>query len=221
MNRRLVKTEDGSHTIFVPELGEHYHSIHGAVQESEHIYIQAGLLYSGKDPVRVLEYGMGTGLNMLLTYIHAARTGRKVFYHAVEKYPVTNAEKELLNLSRISGCDDPEIFNKIHECAWNEDVELSSNFKIYKEKADFRVASPGGTFDVIYFDAFAPEVQPELWGIEMFRKVFDHAAAGAVLTTYSARGQVRRHLEAAGFRVKKIPGPPGKREITRAVKNFS
>lgn len=221
MNRRLVKTEDGSHTLFVPELGEHYHSIHGAVQESEHIYIRAGFLHSDKDPVRVLEYGMGTGLNVLLTYIHAARTGRQVVYHAVEKYPVTSAEKEMLNLSRLSGCENPAIFDHIHACAWGEEVQLGTGFRLYKEKSDFRQASPGAGFDVIYFDAFAPEVQPELWSAEMFSRIFAIAAPGAILTTYSSRGQVRRHLQAAGFRTEKIPGPPGKREITRAVKNFS
>lgn len=221
MNRKLVRTGDGSHTLFVPELGEHYHSIHGAVQESEHIYIRSGFLYSEKDPVRVLEYGMGTGLNVLLTYIHASRTGRKVHYHTVEKYPVTSAEKNLLNLSELSGCDDPAIFDRIHGCAWNAEVKLSDNFSLYKEQADFRLAAPGSGYDVIYFDAFAPEAQPDLWSAEMFTRVFALAAPGAVLTTYSARGQVRRHLNAAGFTTEKLPGPPGKREITRAVKNFS
>lgn len=221
MNRKLVRTGDGSHTIFVPELGEHYHSIHGALQESEHIYIRAGFLYSEKDPVRVLEYGMGTGLNVLLTCIHALRTGRKVYYHTVEKYPVTNAEKDMLNLSQLSGCADPAIFDKIHTCAWDREVRLSPDFSLFKEKADFMEAAPGSGYDVIYFDAFAPEVQPDLWSAEMFSRIFASAAPGAVLTTYSARGQVRRNMNAAGFRTEKLPGPPGKREITRAVKNFS
>ncbi len=157
----------------------------------------------------------------MLTYIYAARTGRKVHYHAVEKYPVTRAEQEMLNLSQLSGCDDPEVFDKIHACDWEKEVTLSDNFRLYKEKADFRRASPGDGFDVIYFDAFAPEVQPDLWSAEMFRMIYELAAPGAVLTTYSARGQVRRHLDAAGFRTEKLPGPTGKREITRALKYFS
>ena len=221
MNRKLVKTEDGSHTIYVPELGEHYHSIHGAIRESEHIFIQAGFLHKEKDPVRVLEFGMGTGLNVLLTYIHSVRTGRKVHYHTIEKYPVTRTEKELLNLSELTDCKDPKIFDKIHDSPWGELIEIDHSFRLYKEKADFRGVNLQGPFDVIYFDAFAPEVQPKLWGEQIFKDIYNVAASGAVLTTYSAKGLVRRHLKAAGFRVEKLPGPPGKREITRAVKYFS
>ena len=221
MNRKLVKTEDGSHTIYVPELGEHYHSIHGAIRESEHIFIQAGFMNNEKDPVRILEFGMGTGLNVLLTYIHSVRTGRKVDYHTIEKYPVTRTEKELLNLSELTDCKDPKIFDKIHDSPWGELIKIDHSFRLYKEKADFRDVNLQGPFDVIYFDAFAPEVQPALWGEQIFQNIYNVAAPGAVLTTYSAKGLVRRHLKAVGFRVEKLPGPPGKREITRAVKYFS
>ncbi|MEX0986355.1 MAG: tRNA (5-methylaminomethyl-2-thiouridine)(34)-methyltransferase MnmD [Bacteroidales bacterium] len=218
MERRLIKTGDGSHTIFIPELGEHYHSIHGSVTESEHIYINAAFNYSIKDPVRVLEYGMGTGLNVLLTWMHANRTSRSVYYHAIEKYPVTTAEKEMLNLSGLTQCSDPAIFDKIHDAEWDSASALSEKFELFKQRSDFRDPVIERTFDVIYYDAFAPEVQPALWTAELFRKIFNLAASGAVLTTYSAKGQVRRNLQSAGFTIQKLPGPPGKREFTRATK---
>jgi len=210
----LKKTDDGSHTIYVPTLDEHYHSANGAVTESEHIYTGAAFDFCDKEYVRVLEFGMGTGLNVLLTYLHAAKSRRKVFYHAIEKYPLTDTELELLNLSAYS----PEIFKKIHEADWGTEVQISELFTLFKECADFREAVPLGLFDVIYYDAFAPEVQPALWTVEMFAMVYKLAEPGAVLTTYSSRGQVRRNMKQAGFKVQKLPGPPGKREIVRATK---
>lgn len=214
MERRLKKTGDGSHTIYIPDLDEHYHSVQGAVAESMHIYIGAGFDFSDRDPVRVLEFGLGTGLNVLLTLQRAAVTGRRVFYHAIEKYPLSKTELDLLNLSE----PDPLVFNRIHEAGWETVVQISGSFSLYKEKADFREAKPAGQFDVIYYDAFGPEVQPALWGAEIFKKVFEMAAPGAVLVTYSSKGQVRRNLAAAGFRVEKLPGPQGKKEIVRAVR---
>ena len=216
MLRRMKKTDDGSHTIYVPGLDEHYHSVNGAMTESEHIYTGAAFDYSDKESVRVLEYGMGTGLNVLLTYMRATAGRRRVFYHAIEKYPLTKVELELLNLAEYS----PEIFKKIHESDWETEVQVSESFVLFKECADFREAAPTGLFDVIYYDAFAPEVQPALWTAEMFSKVYELAGPGAVLTTYSSRGQVRRNMKQAGFIVQKLPGPPGKREIVRATKPF-
>ncbi|MEX0982872.1 MAG: tRNA (5-methylaminomethyl-2-thiouridine)(34)-methyltransferase MnmD [Bacteroidales bacterium] len=214
MERRLTKTGDGSHTIYIPELDEHYHSVNGAVAESEHIYIRAAFGYSDKNPVRVLEYGMGTGLNVLLTFMQAGECNREVYYHAIEKYPLSKTEFEMLNLSEYN----MEIFGKIHEADWGTDVQISESFALYKECADFREAAPLGLFDVIYFDAFAPVVQPALWTVEIFTRVNELAAPGAVLTTYSSSGQVRRNMKQAGFTVQKLPGPPGKREIVRATK---
>lgn len=218
MERKLIRTEDGSHTIYVPELGEHYHSIHGAVTESAHIYIDAAFCFSSKNPVRVLEFGMGTGMNVLLTCISAERGHREVYYHTIEKYPVTAAEYQLLNLSDLPHCSDPQAFTRVHEAPWNSLSKLSETFTIYKELCDFREASPVGIYDVIYFDAFAPEVQPALWSEAIFKKIYNLSAPGAVLTTYSSKGTVRRHLQSVGFTIDKLPGPPGKREFIRAVK---
>lgn len=218
MSRKLIKTEDGSHTIFVPELGEHYHSLFGAVSESRHIYIDAGFKYLQKESVRIIEFGMGTGLNVLLTYQEAMKARRKVHYHAIEKYPLSEFEIENLNLVEKTFCANPDIFSKIHSLPWGENIYLSGNFTLYKEKADFRKANPPGIFDLVYFDAFAPEVQPKLWTQEMFMRISAITEKGSVLTTYSAKGSIRRNLQAAGFSVEKLPGPMGKREITRALR---
>jgi tRNA U34 5-methylaminomethyl-2-thiouridine-forming methyltransferase MnmC len=214
MERRIKKTGDGSHTIYIPDLDEHYHSIQGAVAESMHIYIGTGFDFSDRDPVRVLEFGLGTGLNVLLTLQRAELSGRKVFYHAIEKYPLSKTELDFLNLSEL----DPVVFRSIHEAGWSTATQISASFALYKEKSDFREASPSGQFDVIYYDAFGPEVQPALWSAEIFGKVFQMALPGGVLVTYSSKGQVRRNLAAAGFLIEKLPGPKGKREILRAMR---
>jgi tRNA U34 5-methylaminomethyl-2-thiouridine-forming methyltransferase MnmC len=214
MDRKLKRTGDGSHTIYIPDLDEHYHSVNGAVEESEHIYIGAAFGYSNKNPVRVLEFGLGTGLNVLLTFLRSRESGREVFYHAIEKYPLSKTELEMLNLSDFN----PDIFERIHSADWGIEVGIAGNFTLFKERADFREAVPEGLFDVIYYDAFGPEVQPALWTAEVFNKVYKLAAPGAVLTTYSSKGQVRRNMKSAGFFIEKLPGPTGKREIIRATK---
>jgi len=218
MKRQVFKTEDGSYTLHVPGLGETYHSKHGAVTESEHIFIRSAFLFHPSGSPRILEFGMGTGLNVLLTCLHASASGKKVHYHAIEKYPVTPWEVSQLELPSIPDDPDGEVTRILHESAWGESVLLRENFTLFKEQSDFREADPQGTFDIIYFDAFAPDVQPGLWSPEIFSKIYNLAAPGAVLTTYSAKGSVRRNMLAAGFHVEKLPGPPGKREITRAIK---
>jgi len=218
MKRIIVKTADGSETLFVPELGEHYHSIHGAQTESEHIYINAAFKHCSKNDIRVLEYGMGTGLNILLTYIYSTEKNISVQYHTIEKYPLSKSEYMSLDYSGIHGFPGDTLFNNIHKSAWNKSILLSETFSLYKEKKDFREAQAQGGFDVIYFDAFAPEVQMKLWTLSLFKKIFKLTAEGGVLTTYSSKGQVRRNLEDAGFKVEKLPGPPGKREFLRAIR---
>lgn len=214
----MVKTGDGSYTIYVPDLDEHYHSKHGAVTESEHIFIRSAFLFHQSYNPLILEFGMGTGLNVILTFKYATATGKSVHYHAIEKYPVTPQEAVQLDLPGIPDDREGAITRKIHMSKWGERILLRDDFSLFKEQADFRQADPKGKFDIIYYDAFAPDVQPGLWSVEMFKKIYSIASPGAVLTTYSAKGIVRRNLAAAGFRVEKLPGPPGKREITRALK---
>ncbi|MDA3822912.1 MAG: tRNA (5-methylaminomethyl-2-thiouridine)(34)-methyltransferase MnmD [Bacteroidales bacterium] len=219
MKREPIKTEDGSMTLYVPELGEHYHSIHGAVTESEHIYIEAAFKHCSKESIRILEYGIGTGLNVLLTFLEAQKSMKKVYYHGIEKYPLTNKEFEVLNKSEL-----PEYshtaYTKIHECPWNKMVKLNESFSLYKEKSDFRDAKPDGPFDLIYFDAFSPDIQPELWTLNIFKSIYELASPGAILTTYTSKGTVKEKLRAAGFIIKRLPGPPGKRHIIRARKEI-
>jgi tRNA U34 5-methylaminomethyl-2-thiouridine-forming methyltransferase MnmC len=219
MRRKLIDTEDGSKTLYVPGLDEHYHSRFGAITESRHIFIEAAFEYSGKDPVRVLEFGMGTGLNVLLSYEQSIKETRTVYYHAVEKYPVTAYEINNLSFTDHIKEADAKIFQQIHESEWGCETCIGESFTLLKTQLDFREFETSDRFDVIYFDAFSPEVQPELWTERMFQKIASFSNPGTVLTTYSSKGLVKRHLIAAGFSIEKLPGPPGKREFLRAIKN--
>ncbi len=203
----------------MPALDEHYHSIHGARRESEHIFIGAALDYSTGNPVRVLEFGFGTGLNALLTLRRARETGRRVIYHALEKYPLKATEVEEVCSCFRDVRGERRDLERIHSVSWGKWNGIDPYFSIFKEQVDFRkTAIGGGPYQVIYFDAFGPAVQPDLWSEELFRKIYSATAPGGVLTTYSVKGAVRRNLQSAGFTVKKIEGPPGKREITRAMR---
>lgn len=214
----MVTTADGSSTIFVPELGEHYHSMHGALQESLHVFIDSGWKYivPGKIEVHILEAGMGTGLNAWLTLQEAEKRGVNVRYFAVEKYPLTPDEYAALNYVDEQ---DRDTFLSLHTARWEEWQEISPHFSLYKSVQDIRsIVPPGGmTFDLVYFDAFAPTVQEELWDQSVFAQIRKYCHPGAVLVTYSSKGAIRRNLEAAGWEVAKLPGPPGKREMVRAM----
>lgn len=218
MQRKVIKTDDGSRTLYVPELEEHYHSRFGAITESKQIYINAAFRYFDGDPVRVFEFGMGTGLNVLLTYQAAQELSRTVHYVTIEKYPVTQFELE--NLSFCDHFDDScqKVLLHVHECEWGSEQSLSDSFTLQKVEGDFKHFRSEHQFNVIYYDAFAPEVQPDLWTEEIFRKVASIAAPGSILTTYSCKGLVKRNLKAAGFSIEKLPGPPGKREFIRAIR---
>jgi tRNA U34 5-methylaminomethyl-2-thiouridine-forming methyltransferase MnmC len=223
VERTLILTKDGSHSIAVPALRANYHSLHGAVQESQHVFIEAGLrhwwqTHSGA-PVSILEMGFGTGLNALLTYMEAEITKQPVHYTAIEPYPLTMGEIAGLNYcSHLGRTDLLPVFYQLHQCDWESEQSLGENFILCKKKTALAELRSDRLFDIVYYDAFAPVAQPELWTA----KIFEHTASlmkeGAVLVTYCSKGVVRRALQKAGFSVEKIPGPPGKREIVRAVK---
>ena len=219
MERSLKITGDGSHTLFVKSLEEPYHSTHGALQESMHVFIKQGLLTVNQSSVRILELGFGTGLNALLTMKEARLHKLDIYYHAVEKYPLQKSEYTLLNYEEcIAGIPDG-MLDRIHKCPWGKPMQISEYFNLYKEEADFRSMKPSGTFNLIYFDAFSPDKQPELWTNEVMGAIERVAEKGAILVTYSSKGSVRRTLVSCGFEVHKVEGPPGKREMIRAIKS--
>lgn len=223
MKRIIERTEDGSATLFVPELNEHYHSVKGAHTESQHIFIEMGLKEISTPDPQILEVGFGTGLNALLTLEEAERSQRRIHYTGVELYPLDWQEVEVLHYS-----DNP-LFEKIHQAPWNEDVNITEHFILHKLQADLtKDGSPffaNGAmlkYDGVYFDAFAPEKQPEMWSENLFKKLYEALHPNGILTTYCAKGVIRRLLQTIGFTVERLPGPPqGKREILRGRKEMN
>jgi tRNA U34 5-methylaminomethyl-2-thiouridine-forming methyltransferase MnmC len=215
---KLITTSDGSHTIYVPELDEHYHSIHGAVQESTFIFIKNGFETCTADPLNIFEVGFGTGLNAFLTAVRSLSEEREVNYTSIEKYPVDENIIRSLNHNLFAGEAGKKIFNLIHSASWNDMVKINKNFNLRKIKGDFTKDIIQGKYDLIYFDAFAPDKQPEMWTSEIFASVAAATNKNGILVTYSAKGQVKRNLQSCGFEVTLLPGPPGKRQIIRAVK---
>jgi tRNA U34 5-methylaminomethyl-2-thiouridine-forming methyltransferase MnmC len=217
---QLVKTDDGSDTLFVKELGEHYHSTFGAVQESRHIFIEAGLKKCTKKALNLFEVGFGTGLNCYLTLLETANTNQIIKYIAVEKYPLPEDIWSKLNFPSIVSGGSTELFRLIHDVKWNEEVIINDHFSLLKiasglSETDYQSLP---LFDLIYFDAFSPGAQPELWETPVFRQLSDHCEPGGMVVTYCAKGVVRRSLIEVGFNAERIPGPPGKREMLRGTK---
>lgn len=219
MERQIQQTQDGSRTIYVPQMDEHYHSVKGALAESRHIFIEMGLKHSNAPAPRVLEIGFGTGLNAFLTLLHANEQQQHIHYTTLELYPLSLEMVQQMDYPTLICPKQSEAFYAMHQCAWNQPIEISPYYIIEKMQADFTTYDFKGLFDVIYFDAFAPEKQPEMWSQDLFNTLFEHTAAGGILTTYCAKGVVRRMLQAAGYIVERLPGPVnGKREILRATK---
>lgn len=223
MKREIIKTGDGSHTIYLPDWNEHYHSKHGAVQEAVHVFIKTGLHhYLAKnlsEEVAVLEIGFGTGLNALLSFFEAEHNKVSINYTGVEAYPVSAEELSALDYAgAVSEENTSEVFQKLHAANWEKREEISDFFSLRKEKKFFSEISAEDAFDLIYFDAFGPRVQPELWSEQVFQNMFRSLKTKGVLVTYSAKGSVRRAMQDAGFEVERLPGPPGKREMLRATK---
>jgi tRNA U34 5-methylaminomethyl-2-thiouridine-forming methyltransferase MnmC len=218
MKSELIMTEDGSHSLFVPEISESYHSTHGAIQESRHVFIDSGLRQCHKQEFKVLEIGFGTGLNAFLTMMEAERTDKQIMYTTLELFPVEDNTVLKLNFPDILASEKRLIFEQMHSTEWDEEIRLTPFFRFIKLKTDFTKCIFKNQFDVVYFDAFSPEKQPEMWSNELFEKIYTHCNSGAILTTYCAKGIVRRMMQTAGFKVERIPGPPGKREMLRGVK---
>ncbi|MGI6572681.1 MAG: tRNA (5-methylaminomethyl-2-thiouridine)(34)-methyltransferase MnmD [Fermentimonas sp.] len=221
METILKLSGDGSHTLFVPSLDEHYHSTCGAIQESLHVYIRAGFNHCDKREVNLLEIGFGTGLNAFLTLLHAEETGKTVHYTTLEKYPLSIEQVRELNYGDLVAPARKEVFMQLHKAPWGEWVEVIPQFRLKKVRQDvirLEEFHPNTRFDVIYFDAFAPEKQPEMWVSNLFEQIHALSQPGAVLTTYCAKGMVRRMLQVIGYRVERLPGPPGKREMLRATR---
>ena len=214
--REIEITDDGSATLYVKELDEHYHSVKGALTESEHIFRDCAFLYRSKgERVRVLEVGFGTGLNAVVTAM-AANEEHPVHYISIEKYPI---DVDTLSQLKYGEIVDETLYNKIIDAEWNREVKITPFFTLEKIEGDYLVDNFPSFIDVIYFDAFAPEKQPEMWSREAFERLYATANSGAVLTTYCSKGVVRRMLSDIGFVVERIVGPKnGKREILRATK---
>ncbi len=217
---KLIVTEDGSTTIYLEELNEHYHSTFGAIQESQHIFIEAGFKYlAAKTPsINLLEVGFGTGLNCLMSLQTAKNENVK--YWGIEPFPVASELITSLNYGEILKHKSlVSKFDQMHQIPWNEEFKLSTNFTLRKIQETVQdVDLPKDFFNLVYFDAFAPDVQAELWTETVFKKIFKSMKPEGILLTYSVKGVVKRALKSSGFKIEKLPGPKGKREILSAQK---
>lgn len=219
-NRELFITKDGSKTLYWPKYDEHYHSIHGALTESQHVFIKHGLeeVAELKKEISLLEVGFGTGLNTFLSYLKAKEFDLSIHYTSLEPSPISLQEVNELALHKHLSLSKESVL-KFHELSWGEKHIIEQNhFQLTKEKMTIQEFDSQSNFDIIYFDAFAPSSQPELWTPLIFKKLFRLLNKTGVLTTYCAKGQVKRDLKSVGFTIESLPGPPGKREMTRARK---
>ncbi len=220
MEGEIFTTQDGSHSIYSPQFNVSYHSKYGALQESKHVFIQAGLypFISGHSAIDLLEIGLGSGLNAFLTLLETEQKSFSVRYVGIENFPLPVDQARQLNYPEIAGEAGPGLFSRLHESPWEEPVDITPLFRLHKRKMDFEEVIYRQSFDLIYYDAFAPNAQPELWEFPMLERMYQALRSGGVLVTYCAKGAFKRHLKAMGFTVESLPGPPGKREMTRALK---
>ena len=216
----IVKTADGSHTLYLKKIDESYHSTFGAVTESKHVFINAGFHYLDKDNIGVFEVGFGTGLNAMLTLIESQKSNKKITYYAVELCPLEMEIIRQLNYSKILSLDDKfnSLFFDMHSCKWDVTIELTDYFKLYKIKGNLESIEIPEGIQLVYFDAFSPDKQPEMWTSAIFQRIYNKLLPSAVLTTYCAKGEIKRILKSIGFKIENLQGPPGKREMIRALK---
>lgn len=218
----LFVTADGSHTVVSKQFDAMYHSRNGAIQETNTVFIEAGfkhLINNGFKEISILEIGFGTGLNAFMTYLEAERQGISVHYDTLETYPLSMEDILQLNYSSLLHVPTSNsIFLEMHSIPWEMRTPVAPNFYLQKRLLDFLKIEEANQYDLIYFDAFAPEAQPELWDVDMFQKMYAALRKNGVMTTYCAKGIVKRNLKSVGFSLESLPGPPGKREMTRVIK---
>ncbi len=219
-NLELKLSDDGSHTLYNKELNENYHSTNGAIQEANHVFIKTGLepIIGSKPSITIVEMGFGTGLNALLTANYAKETKQQIHYIGIEAYPVDKELISKLNYPEIIGGDSQKHFDKIHEAKWDGIGLVNNYFTIQKMASKLEDFNPRKAIDLVFYDAFGPQVQAEVWDINLFDKLFSFMNDKGVFVTYCAKGQVRRDLEAVGFKMERLEGPPGKREMLRGIK---
>lgn len=213
-------TEDGSSTLYSDQFGAHYHSTHGALNESMHVFIEHGLEYlrinKNVKRIKILEFGFGTGLNALLALRFASEHAIGIDYHTLEAYPVKATQLQKLNYTTSVGYS--KEFDLLHECNWNTKIEVTDQFKIHKSHIKFEDYEEQDNYEIIFFDAFAPTTQSHLWEVPILKKCYNSLSKGGILVTFCAKGSFKRNLKSLGFSVERLPGPPGKREMTRALK---
>lgn len=212
----IKRSEDGSHTLSLPGTDEHYHSIHGALQESAHVFIHNGLSQLHRPELRLFEMGFGTGLNALLSLQYARQKGIKIHYTGIERYPLEESIWQKLNYGKMLDLEDE--YHLLHKAKWGTETRVNETLTLLKLEEDLRNREWKGMFDLVYFDAFSPDLQGDLWTEEIFTNIYSSMDQGGILVTYSAKGQVRRNLQSAGFTVERLPGPPYKREMLRAIR---
>ncbi len=219
----IVATADGSHTLFIPSLGEHYHSFHSSVREAWHVYVEAGLkpvCESSSGEVHVFELGFGSGLNALVAALYANEAERRIQYRSIELYPLKPEMSKAMNYPEyLNNAAARPLFDKVNDAVWGRNELVSPHFTLHKFQDDFLIwDAPHDAFDLFFFDAFGFRAQEELWTVGVFRKCYNMLKPGARLVTYASKGLVRRNMQEAGLEVEKLPGPPGKREMVRATK---
>jgi tRNA U34 5-methylaminomethyl-2-thiouridine-forming methyltransferase MnmC len=216
----IITTGDGSHSLLNTALNETYHSVHGAIRESKHVFIKEGLEFFlktfGKKEVRILEIGFGTGLNAFLSALYAIKLGIQMYYQSWEKFPIGREVYTKLNYADELG--SKELFLQLHESAWGKTIDMTEDFSLEKRNGDLIVDSLANDelYDIVFYDAFAPSKQPEMWTLEVLKKTIAQLNRNGVWVTYCAKGQLKRDLKMLGLRVESLPGPPGKREMLRA-----
>lgn len=222
MKREIITTADGSKTISLPDINENYHSTHGALQEAMHVFIQSGykLLAERGEDFKILEIGFGSGLNAVLTLREVSKSNLAIHYSGLEAFPINKEEQEALDYISLEDLSEfSSELNKMHDVESSDLTKVTAQFsfeRIEKQLADWN--APSDKYNLVYFDAFGPRVQPELWTEEVFQKMYNLLKWNGVLVTYCAQGQMKRNMKAAGFQLEALPGPPGKREMTRGIK---
>lgn len=214
------QTADGSDTLYSASLGEAYHSLNGALTESRHVFIEAGLLARGKKTLSVFEVGFGTGLNALLTWQTAVEKGLSLTYESIEAFPLDLETCITLQFPQAAPNLPTDALARLHQLPWGQRMPLDSAFSLLKQKGDIQQHAFDTGYDLVYFDAFAPDIQPELWEESLMKRLYEAMNEGGLLVTYCAKGEVRRRLQRAGFHVERLPGPPGKREMLRASRQI-